>query len=117
VRTLIGHRPFSASFGNEPHVWDHSAHIIDFVKAVVEGRGSEDVGSEARTVVSSLKNLVQALESPAAASGSLSSEAKATKHHAGPLMPPVEAAIAVLRWTKGSCAHHETKIMSSLTRT
>ena len=83
-------------------LWDHSAHIIDFVKAVLEDRGTRDIGLEAGEVLSSLRKLVQALEDPAAARGLSFPKAKLAKHQASPPMPPLEAVVTVLRWAKGS---------------
>ena len=100
VKPLIESRSISAPSG-EP-LWDHSAHITDFVKTVLEDRGSRDVGTEASEVLSSLRKLVQALEDPAAARGLSSPGARLAKHQANPPMPPLEAVVTVLRWAKGS---------------
>lgn len=97
---LIEHQPLPAS-GGEP-LWDQLAHIIDFVTAVVEDRGSRDISPEASEVLSSLRNLVQTLERPAAMRDLSFPEAKVAKYQADPSMPPLEAVVAVLRWAKGS---------------
>ena len=100
VKPLIEYQSIPAPGGGP--IWDHSAHIIDFVKAVLKDRGSRDVGPEASEVLSSLRKLVQALEDPAAARGLSFPKAKLTKHQANPPMPPLEAVLMVLRWAKGS---------------
>ena len=100
VKPLTEHQPISAS-GGEP-LWDHSAHIIDFVIAVVEDIGSRDIGPEASEVLSSLRNLVQTLEGRAAARDLSFPGAKVVEYQADPPMPPLEAVVAVLRWAKGS---------------
>ena len=96
----IEHQPISASCG-EP-LWGHSAHITDFVRAVAEDRGPRDIGLEASEVLSSLRNLAQTLDGPAAVRDLSSSETKSKNYHADPPMPPLEAVVAVLRWAKGS---------------
>jgi len=101
VKPLLEHESIHES-GIEPPTWDHSAHIIDFVKGFVEDRVSRAVGSEANTVVSSLRSLLKSLESPTDVRTSSFVEAKTAKDQADPFMPPSEAAVAVLRWAKGS---------------
>ncbi|KAI0384226.1 hypothetical protein F5Y04DRAFT_238591 [Hypomontagnella monticulosa] len=81
-------------------LWDHSFHIIDFVKAVVEDRDPKDVGPEESEVLSSLRRLVQTLEDPPTLRNSSIPELKIAKYHVGPSMPPLEAVVAVLRWAK-----------------
>ncbi|KAF2493075.1 hypothetical protein BU16DRAFT_466133 [Lophium mytilinum] len=103
IKALIGHRPVSASAGES--LWGHSTHIIDFVKAVVEDRGLGDVGPEASDVLSSLRNLIQALEDPAAVRDLSSPEVDVAKYQAKPPMPPLEAVVAVLRWVKDQEGH------------
>lgn len=100
VQPLISRQPLSTP-ASEP-LWDHSAHIIDFVKAVVEDKGSRDVGSETSEVFSSLRTLVQILEGPADVRSLSFLESKVAKFQADPPMPPLEAIVAVLRWAKGS---------------
>jgi hypothetical protein len=79
-------------------LWDHSAHIIDFVKAVLEDRDALNVEHEASEVLSSLRKLVQTLDDPTATRGLFFPSAKPAKP---PHMPPLEAAVTVLRWAKG----------------
>ncbi|KAI1105790.1 hypothetical protein F4804DRAFT_340971 [Jackrogersella minutella] len=95
AKPLIEHETSKGDF-----LWDHSVHIIDFVKAVVEDRGLREDGTEASGVVSSLRKLVQTLENPTAIQESSLLEAKVMKRQAGPHMPPLEAVVAVLRWAK-----------------
>ncbi|KAL9071886.1 MAG: hypothetical protein Q9157_005312 [Trypethelium eluteriae] len=100
VKPLIQCQSISAS-GGEP-LWDHSAQIVDFVKAVSEDRSSRDVRPESSEVLSSLRKLVQALEDPITARGSGSSvhRTKPATQQVNPPMPPLEAVVAVLRWAK-----------------
>lgn len=93
------HQSVSAYEGET--LWNHSAHIVDFVKAVVEDRVLRNDGPEASEMVSSLRNLVQALEGPASVRGPTPDSGLA-KDLANPPMPPLEAVVAVLRWAKGS---------------
>ena len=85
-----------ASFCAESQ-WDHSGHITDFVKAIVDDRYSRyiepDVGSS--EIMSSLKALVSALEAPKAVQSTRLPEAGEST------MPPLDAVVTVLRWAKG----------------
>ena len=96
---LTKYRSIYPSCG-EP-LWEHSTHVIDFVKAVVEDRDSLNVGQEAIEVLSSLRNLVQTLEHPRLIEELSSRDARAAKFPADPPMPPLEAVVDVLRWAKG----------------
>ncbi|KAI9704645.1 MAG: hypothetical protein M1820_005393 [Bogoriella megaspora] len=82
-------------------LWDHSVHIIGFIKAVLEDRGSKYARPEASKILSSLKKLLQALEDPALVRGLSNPQVKLVKHQAKPSMPPLEAVVNVLRWAKG----------------
>ncbi|KAL2819062.1 hypothetical protein BDW59DRAFT_165217 [Aspergillus cavernicola] len=79
--------------GGEPR-WDHSTHIIDFVKAVLEDGVSRICGPEATAVLSSLKKIVHALDNPAA------TRHTPTMSQVAPSMPPLDAVLSVLRWAK-----------------
>jgi hypothetical protein len=93
--------PQSNSTSGGPTLWDHSAHIIDFIKLVVEDIGSRGVSPNTNKVLSSLKSLVQTLEGPTAVRALSFPEVKAAAYQADPPMPPLETVVAVLRWTKG----------------
>ncbi|KAK7432250.1 hypothetical protein QQZ08_001195 [Neonectria magnoliae] len=80
--------------------WDHSAHIIDFVKAVVEGKSSSRIDPDPSQVISSLNNLVNALEGNNTASGLFSSGNTVVKHQTDPPMPSMESVVEILRWAK-----------------
>ena len=99
TKPLTKHRPINPSCG-EP-LWDHSAHVVDFVKAVVEDRGSRNAVPEATEVLSSLRNLVQTLEEPSLIQDSSFLEATVAETASDPDMPPLEAVVTVLRWAKG----------------
>lgn len=100
TKPLALHLSISGPDG-EP-TWDHSAQIIDFVRAVVEDRDSRIVGPEASEVLSSLRKLVPALEDPAAQGSLYFSTLKPAKHPINPPMPPLDAILTLLRWAKGS---------------
>lgn len=100
VRPATENQPISVPCG-EP-LWDHSAHIIDFVKTVVEERDSKLVKNEENQIFSSLKSLLQTLENPTSTLHQSLSGVKAAKCTSNLPMPPLEAAVAVLRWAKGS---------------
>lgn len=82
-------------------MWNHSAHIIDFVRAVVQDRTLENAGPDANGIISSLKNLALALERPNPVQDSAPSKANITKVNAPLSMPPLDAAVGVLKWVKG----------------
>lgn len=88
-------------------LWDHPAHIIDFVKAVVEDIDSKDAGTEADEVITSLRKIVRALEHSAMGSETPHAEPEIVKDKSKILMPPLEAAVAVLRWARGRCSSLE----------
>ncbi|KAI1459923.1 hypothetical protein F4805DRAFT_465878 [Annulohypoxylon moriforme] len=102
VKPLIEHHPDYISNSNS--LWDHSVHIIDFVKAVVEERCSGEDENESNGVLSSLKKLVRALEDPAAIKDLPSQQIKVAAYRTGPSMPPLDAVVSVLRWVKD---HHD----------
>lgn len=78
--------------------WDHSVHVIDFVRAVVE-RGVSGPADESAQAISSLRNLLNLLGNPGPAHAS-GTEADFFKRPAARHMPPLDAVIAVLRWAK-----------------
>lgn len=98
VEPLIGTRSSSALSG-EP-LWDHSAHIVDFVKSVLDDRRSKIAVHEADEVFSSLQKLVHALEDPSGARAASNTRSKPVQRWGSPCMPPLEAVVAVLRWAK-----------------
>jgi hypothetical protein len=102
VRPFVEHQSVSATAPGEAR-WDHSSHIIDFVKAVIQHRGTLEVGAGEAEVLSSLRGLVKTLDSPAAGY-----KAAGCRRGDGYSMPPLEAAVAVLRWAKGSSFLNES---------
>ncbi|KAF4473093.1 hypothetical protein FALBO_19 [Fusarium albosuccineum] len=80
--------------------WDHSAHVIDFVKAVLDDEGPGSTGSESGQVLLSLKKLVSALEGSGVAPAPLAVVSKVSKEQAKTPMPPFESAVEILRWAK-----------------
>lgn len=85
--------------------WDHSAHIVEFVKAVVEG---PIPSSESSRVISSLRNLVNALEDENT-TYSLSSAEKVVTSQTN-AMPSADSVADILDWAKGM---HRTIIILS----
>ncbi|RDW74799.1 hypothetical protein BP6252_05941 [Coleophoma cylindrospora] len=98
VKPLADYQSISTTSG-EP-VWDHSAHIIDFIKAVLKDRGSRVFETGAIEVLPSLEKLVQALEDPFAAQDVSLRNTAVAKPRAKPSMPPLDAVVTVLRWAK-----------------
>ncbi|CAM1505955.1 Fc.00g115920.m01.CDS01 [Cosmosporella sp. VM-42] len=99
LKPLIGHQFIPVSSGKPP-VWDHSDHIIHFVKAVVDDRSSGNIGVEESQILSSLRDLIEALENPGPIPIFPPSEPRLLKYDLDPLRPPVAAVVAVLRWAK-----------------
>ncbi|KAK7192499.1 C6 transcription factor [Paraphaeosphaeria sporulosa] len=85
---------------NSEIVWGHSAHMIDFIKAIVRDGASRSTGPEANQVLSTLQKLLHALESPPQALGQRYSREGIASNRDGINMPPQESAVTVLRWAK-----------------
>lgn len=81
--------------------WDYSGHIIDFIRAVVNDRDAELSSIEQNAIISSLKNLLNIVEGSTPGPRLSIPRINASKHQAEPSMPPLDAAVAVLRWAKG----------------
>lgn len=80
--------------------WDHSTHMVDFIKSVVADAGHRNDGSEASKVVASLKELTQKLEKPKAAPElTFPADSGIDPPQKGSL-PPLDAVLDVLRWAK-----------------
>lgn len=85
--------------------WDHSSHVIDFVRALVEDRSGmnhdgQGPESESSQVISSLRNLLDALENPSIARNSHPDASAAANQQVGTSMPPLESAVGILRWAR-----------------
>lgn len=83
--------------------WDHSVQINEFVRIVAEDRASRDdtAALEENDVIASLKRLARVLESSDVTRDLSFPETKGIPPGAGLSMPPVEAAVIILRWAKG----------------
>ncbi|KAK4043108.1 hypothetical protein C8A01DRAFT_32747 [Parachaetomium inaequale] len=104
IKQLLDGLSFSSP-GTEPR-WDHSSHIIDFVKTVIQNRGTREVGAGEAEVLSSLRGLVKTLDSPAA--GYKATRCREDNYS----MSPLEAAVAVLRWAKAHKGYTRIKCIS-----
>ncbi|KAF7547811.1 hypothetical protein G7046_g8890 [Stylonectria norvegica] len=85
--------------------WDHSIHIIDFVKTVIAGKPSSTLSKEPSPVISSLRRLVDAVESNDTSCSLRSVRDGATKHAASSSMPPMESVVEILKWAKVHANH------------
>jgi hypothetical protein len=94
--------------------WDYSGHIVHYIKAVVNDRNTELSGVEQNTVVSSLKNLLHAVEGSRPGPHLSIPKINVAKHQVDSLMPPLDAAVVILRWAKGQFLL-STKLLDSLT--
>lgn len=88
--------------------WDHPGHIVDFVKAVANNSDENHNTPEADEVLSSLKNLVQALEDP-------TPKQRTCPPVIDSASPPLEAILAVLRWSKGQISSEADHCFFTLT--
>ncbi|KAI0183892.1 hypothetical protein EV127DRAFT_445642 [Xylaria flabelliformis] len=91
----------SVSASTEPVKWDHSAQVTDFVRTVVEDRASRKyLGTEESDILASLRRLSRTLNDTNVARDLSFPEIRDLKSHENVSMPPVEAAVLVLRWAK-----------------
>ncbi|KAI1733607.1 fungal-specific transcription factor domain-containing protein [Xylaria scruposa] len=91
----------AVSASTEPTNWDHSAQVTDFVKTVVEDRASREyLATEESDILASLKRLSKTLNDANVARDLLFPEIRDLKSQENASMPPVEAAVLVLRWAK-----------------
>ena len=82
--------------------WDHSSHIINFIKSIVREGTSAYPNSEWDDTITSLKNLVDALENPQSARKPASPELTVNDLEETPSVPNLEAVLGILRWAKGT---------------
>ncbi|KAH7174712.1 uncharacterized protein B0J16DRAFT_418161 [Fusarium flagelliforme] len=80
--------------------WDHSSHIITFIKSVVQEGTSAYPNSEWDDTITSLKSLVDALENPQSARKLASPELTVNILEGTPSVPNLEAVLGILRWAK-----------------
>ncbi|KAL0941544.1 C6 transcription factor [Colletotrichum truncatum] len=84
--------------------WDHSAHVTNLLKSILDDINltSQDKGTEASEIISSLANLTRTLEDPLPARSQYipNGSAFTVAHDKRPPMPPLEATLDVLRWAR-----------------
>ncbi|KAI1177614.1 fungal-specific transcription factor domain-containing protein [Nemania sp. FL0916] len=91
----------AASTPPEPAKWDHSAQVNDFIKCVAEDRASiGHVEIDESGVLTSLRRLATALEDSNVVRDLSFPEARDVATQDRLSMPPIEAAVVVLRWAK-----------------
>jgi hypothetical protein len=88
--------PFSSK-----RLWNYSAHIIEFVGSIVKDKDSNHGGSAEQELVSSLKTILESLESQDQPDEAMLLDAIHDEDPASPTMPPLDAVVAVLRWANG----------------
>ncbi|KAH8678426.1 hypothetical protein BX600DRAFT_452045 [Xylariales sp. PMI_506] len=84
--------------------WYFSGHIIGFIKSVVSDADAGHITTEQSNIISSLRHLLQTVERSTSVSDLSFPKTKDVKQQLESSMPPLDAAVAVLRWAKG----HET---------
>ncbi|GKU21467.1 unnamed protein product [Fusarium langsethiae] len=89
-----------ASQSSPPPQWDHSSHVINLIKSIVQQGTSGYASPEWKDTVSSLENLVNVLEDPHASRCPASTEHIASNRTGNGPAPPLEAILEILRWTK-----------------
>ncbi|KAE8451664.1 hypothetical protein EG329_003121 [Mollisiaceae sp. DMI_Dod_QoI] len=112
AKPLTGSIPVSASV-SEPQ-WNYSTHIIDLVKAVVEGSDARYNSPKGHETISSLRRLLQTLECSTPPPRLNFPTVDLGKHYANSSLPPLEAAVAVLRWVKSHEDHIKTTWISRI---
>ncbi|KAL3601791.1 hypothetical protein FPOAC2_06065 [Fusarium poae] len=80
--------------------WDHSSHIINFIKSIVQRGTLGYTSPEWRDTVSSLEGLVNVLENPHPARSLPSIELISSNRTETAPTPPLEAILEILRWAK-----------------
>jgi hypothetical protein len=86
---------------SEPR-WNYSAHILDFVKAVVGDASLSSTNSASSLVIESLKGLIKVLDGPSSNQIQPTFERTALEHACNLPMVPVEQVIEILRWAKSA---------------
>lgn len=81
--------------------WDASSHIVDFVRSVVKDGNSHYGNLELSEVLSSLDTLVQSVGRPLAGQQLDCGLVTEYKSQVQTSLPPLKAAVEVLRWAKG----------------
>ncbi|KAI1750974.1 fungal-specific transcription factor domain-containing protein [Xylaria castorea] len=108
-------RESAVSTSKEPAKWDHSAQVSDFVKTVVEDRASREYpGTEESDILASLRRLSRALNDSNVARDLSFPEIRGSKSQDFISMPPVEAAVLVLRWAKEHKAFFRIEAISRI---
>ncbi|RGP67108.1 hypothetical protein FSPOR_6164 [Fusarium sporotrichioides] len=90
----------NASQSSPPPQWDHSSHVINLIKSIVQQGTSGYTSPEWKDTVSSLENLVNVLEDPHASRFPASTEHIASNRTGNGPAPPLEAILEILRWAK-----------------
>lgn len=84
-----------------PIEWDASSHIVDFVKAVVKDCGLRCPNLELGQAVSSLSTFVQPTDGALPNQNLDCGLVQSCIPQAQPSLPPLTAAVDLLRWAKG----------------
>ncbi|KAJ8121698.1 hypothetical protein O1611_g10029 [Lasiodiplodia mahajangana] len=99
----------------EPVKWDHSAQVNEFVRTVTEDRASrEDQGVEESDILASLRRLARALEDSNVLRDLSFPETRGAQPQDHVSMPPTEAAVRVLRWSKDHKAFFRIEAVSRI---
>ncbi|KZL68094.1 fungal specific transcription factor, partial [Colletotrichum incanum] len=110
-------------FGNyasaESHVivpqWDHSFHVIDFVKAFVEDSRPDQEEEDSSETISSLRSLVDVMSNPVLGGKfPLVSESDLASKQTHARLPSLDAVLEVLRWTKSHQNYLRVKSISQI---
>ncbi|KAF4979130.1 hypothetical protein FZEAL_4620 [Fusarium zealandicum] len=96
-------RPGPGHSGGTNPSWDHSAHVVDFVRAVIDDKDSSSLGYESSQVISSLRNLVNALQSSDGSQSLIPTAMQSAQDQTNTPMPPLDSVVEILRWAKAHC--------------
>ncbi|CAG2003416.1 unnamed protein product [Fusarium graminearum] len=88
------------SQNSPPPQWDHSSHVINFIKSIVQRSTEGYTNPEWKGTVSSLQGLVNVLENPHPSRSSAFPGHTAGNRAENGSAPPLEAILEILRWAK-----------------
>ncbi|KAM0396756.1 hypothetical protein ACHAQC_004273 [Fusarium culmorum] len=101
--SLVGEGPLKGrevSRNSPPPQLDHSSHVINFIKSIVQRSTEGYTSPEWKDTISSLEGLVNVLEDPHPSRSSTFPGHTAGNQAENGSAPPLEAILEILRWAK-----------------
>lgn len=94
--------PQGVSTSTSERHWDYSAHILDFVKAVVATPSSTSIKSASSETIDSLSSLIEILDDPSITQSTSKPKTTVLGSVSSPQMVPTDQVIEILRWARGA---------------